>query len=234
MPSDGLVRRSVACPPDKRSLDVPGAARKVQRKEGGRFWQEIFNAATMLLPSIYVLSCSHAAASRARFPEGVWVTALATYAHCIASVIFHLECARRDRWDWDFDHFRSPFRVLDLTFIHASCVAYGFALSRGDTLFNVVCFLANLACVARLHWRLMRRLPGTPADSHRIVGNIAVYTMPMLMRGDLANYCCLMLCYGLSGVFWTLNERLCGWGHGLFHVMLLPCAHYVLQSATLA
>jgi len=160
--------------------------------------------------------------------------ACATYAHCLASVMYHIQCAYRSCCGGDFDHFMSPFRVLDVTLIHTCCFAYGFALSRGDLLFNGISFLANLVCVTLLQWRMLCSVPGTTADSLRVVGCIIVYTMPMFMRGDMMNYLGMMLAYCLGGCLFSLNERLNGWGVGLFHAMLLPCTHFILQSAAAA
>eukprot|EP00930_Biecheleria_cincta_P103069 TRINITY_DN9498_c0_g1_i2.p1 TRINITY_DN9498_c0_g1~~TRINITY_DN9498_c0_g1_i2.p1 ORF type:complete len:267 (-),score=19.96 TRINITY_DN9498_c0_g1_i2:149-949(-) len=179
------------------------------------FWQEVFSAGTMMVPSIYCHNVVAELAFVARKPLGLWVMTWATYTHCLASVAYHLRCAFGSRPD--FDHLRSPFRAADMAFIHVCCFCYGWAVSGGWLLFNTASLLANVACVASLVGRQATGVPTSKADSYRAIGCILIYTFAMVLRMDLANYAGTMLCYGIGGLFWTRNASLASWGHGSTH-----------------
>lgn len=190
--------------------------------------QEVFSAASMLAPSAYAAYYSSQVASQTDFPLGVWLVAFSTYCHCIASVAFHLQCAYKS--GTPFDHFKSPFRCADMVLIHACTCSYGLALAKGDLRFSILNCSVNLLCASKLLWNLLLRAPGTKRDSHRVVGCIAVYTSAMVWRKDWINYACLMVSYFVGGIFWTRNEIFGGWGHGIFHLCLVPCIHFVMCS----
>jgi len=197
------------------------------------FWPEIFSAVTMVAPSFLLLGLAPKLATAGNgFTLGIWVMTFATYSHCLVSVAFHLECALKA--GTKFNQFESIFRVADMCFIHVCCIAYGFALSGGAVAFNFFDALLNLACMASLAWRCSQGLPGRKADSLRVIGCIVVYTSAMAWRGDWVNYLGAITSYGGGAVFWKVNSRMGGWGHGLFHLMLAPCAYCVACSTASA
>jgi len=196
--------------------------------EGSQFWQEVFSAASMVLPSLYALCFANRFAEGAAFPSGVWALVYMTYAHCFASVAFHATLAIEEG---KVDPFQSPFRLVDLGAIHTACVVFGWAVSHGALLFTVASAVLNLGLVLRLFWRYLCGLPGNSTDTQLLGVCIVIYTAPMLLRGDVWNYVGAVLCMSVGFVFFYLDARLNGWGHGVFHVMLLPYFHFLLCSA---
>eukprot|EP00440_Ansanella_granifera_P076316 gb/GFBE01082820.1/.p1 GENE.gb/GFBE01082820.1/~~gb/GFBE01082820.1/.p1 ORF type:complete len:288 (+),score=24.46 gb/GFBE01082820.1/:1-864(+) len=221
---------------------LPDNSQEVSRKEEPRpkeqsFWkQEVFSALTMVLPSIYVAHAGPQLAASARVSSSIWLMAYATYCHCVASMGYHFQCAHHSGRSTNFDHFTSPFRIADMSLIHLCCFTYGWAISGGwDSgwwmLFNAISFTANLLCVTSLIGKHLCKVPGSKVDSYRAIGCILWYSSAMVWRADWANYGGLIFSYGVGGFFWTRNDRMGKWGHGLFHVALVPCTYFVLQSA---
>jgi len=206
--------------------------KKAETKRGSFVMQEVWSAASMLLPSIYIHHAGGAFAEVSQQPEKIWLMAFATYAHCLASAIYHLQCAYNS--GTDFNHFRSPTRTADISLIHVCCYTYGVALSGGSYILDVISLSANTVCVASLLWRCFVGKASTPQDSFRALGCVLIYSAAMPLRSDWQNYAGLMLSYAIGGFFWQKSAKFNGWGHGLFHVMLVPCTHFVLRSAAIA
>merc|ERR1712032_440142 len=129
-----------------------------------------------------------------------------------------------------FNHFTSPLRAADMSLIHLCCFVYGRAVARGALFFIVANAFVNLASAAWLIWRVLHGVPGTKRDSYRIIGCVLVYSLAMLWYGDWINYMGLLVSYAVGGFIWSINEALHGWGHGLFHVTLVPCLHCLMRS----
>jgi len=181
----------------------------------------------MAVPSIFVaaelLGLGYSAAS-----FRLWATSAATWAHCAASVAYHLDNAFRG--SLDHERLSSPFRTADFCFMHLCTFTYGWALAPRTLLFNLVALLINSSCVLALLWRLHLGQPGSKSDAHRVVGCIVYFTSAMLHRGDMTNYARIMLSYFVGGIFFVASPKLGGWGHGIFHLMLVPATYSVLRS----
>ncbi|CAJ1400140.1 unnamed protein product [Effrenium voratum] len=193
------------------------------------FWQEMFNAITMLVPSVYLAFHNQTEGVPSRIRLMTW----ATYAHCLFSCAYHCQCALYSGRK-DFNHFMSPLRTMDLSMIHVCLLAYTHAVSDDNAIFELLAMLLNLACVFWLIFRHLRGVPGSQADSLPAAGGILLYLSAMLARGDLANFTWVSLFYAVGGVCWKKSSALGHWGHGLFHLCLTPCAHFVLKSSALA
>ncbi|CAJ1416377.1 unnamed protein product [Effrenium voratum] len=190
---------------------------------------EMFNAITMLVPSVYLAFHNQTEGVPSRIRLMTW----ATYAHCLFSCAYHCQCALYSGRK-DFNHFMSPLRTMDLSMIHVCLLAYTHAVSDDNAIFELLAMLLNLACVFWLIFRHLRGVPGSQADSLPAAGGILLYLSAMLARGDLANFTWVSLFYAVGGVCWKKSSALGHWGHGLFHLCLTPCAHFVLKSSALA
>ncbi|CAE7233564.1 eef-2 [Symbiodinium natans] len=194
-------------------------------KKEGHFWQELFSAGSMIVPSLYLVFM----VDLTRLP--ILMMTVATCVHCLASASYHCQCAYYTT-DPNWDHLKSPLRTADMCFIHVCMFAYCCAVSPG-LWFPVASFATNSSCVLLLLYRRLHCIPGSKADSYRVIACILLYTSAMLWRGDIGNYAGVMASYGLGGYLWIRNEKLGHWGHGLFHLMLVPCTYCVVQSASM-
>ena len=194
----------------------------------GHFWQEVFSAGSMLGPSLVFLCCVD-------LTKGLsfQMMALSSVVHCLASACYHCQCAYHTT-DPSWNHLKSPFRTADMCLIHVCIVTYCFAVSPGLWYIPRLSFVMNAVCILLLLYQRLRRIPGSKADSYRVIACIMTYTSAMVLRGDLANYLGVMASYGLGGYLWIRNEKLHYWGHGLFHLMLVPCSYCVASSASLS
>jgi len=199
-----------------------------REKVPDRFWQEVFSAGTMVLPSVYAYCNCAGIAANASFPQGIWAVTFSTYGHCLASVAFHLQCAFCN--GPSFNQFESPFRTADMAFIHLCCFWYAFAISHGDLFIIAINAMVNAACVVRLVRRRLLGVPGARTDSLMVISCIFLYTAAVPLRGYWWDYTLLLLAYGLGGVMWASNAKMAGWGHGLFHICLTPAIHFLMNS----
>jgi len=193
------------------------------------FWQEMFSAVTMLPPSILALWWVLTLSPETQFPQCIWALAIATWAHCPVSMMYHITSALNA--GKSYDPFSSVFRLADVSAIHGCCVAFGWAVSHGDWFFTEAAIVLNLACVVRLQWDFLTGKRGSQQDLYRVCCCIFVYLFPMLWRGDFVNYLGAFASVGLGSCFQLVDDRLKGWGHGLFHLMLTPYFCFLLRSA---
>mmetsp|Transcript_43648 Transcript_43648/g.70746 ORF Transcript_43648/g.70746 Transcript_43648/m.70746 type:complete len:251 (-) Transcript_43648:143-895(-) len=197
------------------------------------FWQEVFSALSMMLPSLYALSFAPELAARgAAFPEGIWVLTYASCVHCPFSMAYHLTNAFRGGDDYEM--FRvTPFRTADLSAIHLCAIAFAWALSRGSVLFTALLALLNLHCVRLLVRDQLLGRKGSLMDACRVSYCVLAYTLPLLWRGDYRNYAGALLSFATACSLHSMGSmgiQLHGWNHGLFHVMLTPYLHFLLSS----
>ena len=193
----------------------------------GRFWQEIFSATSMLVPSIYLVFGVDFANH-----FSLWMMTVATVVHCLASASYHFQCAYHTT-DPSWDHLSSAFRTADMCLIHVCMFTYCIAVSPGLWYIPMLSLTMNSVCILLLLHKRLHAIPGSKMDSFRVIACIMLYTSAMLLRGDFANYAGVMASYGLGGYMWIRNEKLGHWGHGLFHLMLVPCTYCVVQSSGL-
>jgi len=187
--------------------------------------QEVFNAVSMCIPLVYLLAAGGSFAELSDFPAGIVAMKWATGIHCGASFCFHMESATTTR-----AHQLSFWRLADFVFMHVCCFSYGWAVSRGDTTFNAVSLLVNVYCAAQLTHKWWKQKAIGQVDSLKVVGCIMLYTTAMLWQHYFYEYCGTLFFYLIGGSLWVMDERLHGWGHGFFHLMLVPCTHFVLNS----
>lgn len=183
--------------------------------------QEISNAITMLIPTV----CLAAEAVRGAHPM-VLVILVGTTMHLPVSFTYHLSagCGRYlDRLDNDM-------RRLDQSMQHVAGTMFSFALS-GSVRYTLCVALFNLVGVVQLWGK------DTCNDGRRwvlVAICVALYTAPMLFRGDVANFLWAVAVMAIGGIFFApeLNRHLFrGWGHSVFHVVLWFFAEALVASA---
>eukprot|EP00438_Fugacium_kawagutii_P030847 Skav210408 [mRNA] locus=scaffold1416:328472:329050:- [translate_table: standard] len=180
----------------------------------------------MLVPSLYLAYKFQIPTVPLRLRLMTW----ATYMHCIASCAYHCQCALNST-NKDFNHLRSPLRTADLAMIHVCLLAYTHAVSGEFWIFDLVAVALNLGSAGLFVFRQLYFKPGSKADSLRAVGGIILYLGAMLWRRDYGNSFGVACCYAIGGVFYLANDALGKWGHGFFHLALVPCTHFVLKSS---
>ena len=191
------------------------------------FWQEIFSTVTMLVPSIYI---AYRFQQHDAIPTRLRLMAWATYLHCFASCMYHCHCAANANRH-DFNCLESPWRTADFTMIHLCLLSYTHAVSGDLWYFDLLALILNLISAGVFIQRQVASRPGSKADALRVMAGICIYLAAMLCRGDLSNCGGVACAYGVGAIFYHKNDALGRWGHGLFHLALVPCTHFVLKSS---
>jgi len=172
--------------------------------------QELCNALTMLLPSA-VVGFSYWLSPHA----GVAVILCGGLIHLPSSVAYHASaaCGRlQDKVDNDL-------RRMDQTYTHIVAALYAYALSG-----SAACAAWNALANAGFIWQVWRR--PTRNDGRRWVSvllSVALYTLPMLYRGDVENYAWAWVNLVVGGAAFQpcVNYGVFGgWGHSVFHFFL--------------
>lgn len=183
--------------------------------------QELFNALTMLLPSMAV-ACSYWLLPH----PNVAVILCGGLIHLPTAVVYHLSaaCGRlQDKIDNDL-------RRMDQTYTHMVAALYSYALS-GSTTYAAVNCLVNFVFV----WQLWRK--STHKDGRRWVSvllSVLLYTLPMLYRQDTENYTWALAYFVMGGATFVpyVNYNVFGgWGHSIFHLFLVLYGLALSKSA---
>ncbi|CAK9001617.1 Elongation factor 2 [Durusdinium trenchii] len=197
---------------------------------GRTFWPEVFSALTMLLPALHGYFRAPDIAASAAFPQGVWALAYAAIFHCPISMAYHLSNAVYDGAP-GYDVLCTPFRTADLIAIHLCCVAFGWAESHGHLEYTIFITIINIGCIVSLLHTLICERRGGRHENYLVAFCVFLYTLPVLVRSDYCNYAGIAGSWFLACVFQSLNPKMGGWGHGLFHVMLVPYFHFLMHGA---
>ncbi|CAJ1372535.1 unnamed protein product [Effrenium voratum] len=200
---------------------------------GRTFWPEVFSAFTMLLPALHGSNLAADLASGAAFPQGVWVLLYGAIFHCPVSMAYHLSNAVLEGTA-GHDVMLTPFRTADLTAIHLCCIAFGWAESYGDILYTLALTVLNLICIFALLHDLASGRRGGQHEVHRVAVAVFLYTLPVLLRGDCWNYLGIAVSWILAAAFQMISPKIGGWGHGLFHMMLVPYFHFLMHGVASA
>lgn len=182
--------------------------------------QEALNAITMVLPTAALLLLG-------RSNNYQRALLLGTAAHLPVSFAYHMGMALgmfHDRLD-------NRLRRWDQGMQHVLCVVFSWALSHGSVKFTMLNGLINTYFVAQIFRK---------NDGRRwipVAACTALYTLPMLWRGDAENYAKAMLSIAAGGLAFVpeINMRLFnGWGHScIFHVALSYFAQALWESLLL-
>ena len=182
--------------------------------------QEALNAITMVLPTAALLLLG-------RSNNYQRALLLGTAAHMPVSFAYHMGMALgmfHDRLD-------NRLRRWDQGMQHVLCVVFSWALSHGSVKFTMLNGLINTYFVAQIFRK---------NDGRRwipVAACTALYTLPMLWRGDAENYAKAMLSIAAGGLAFVpeINMRLFnGWGHScIFHVALSYFAQALWESLLL-
>ena len=180
--------------------------------------QEISNAISMILPiSVLLLNI---------WPDPhplVIVLLMGTSMHLPVSFTYHLSCAfnrYQDRLDNDM-------RRLDQSMQHIVGTLFSFALS-GSVLYAALNLFVNLRGICQL-WR-----KETSNDGKRwipVMYSVLLYTLPMLWRGDAINYSFAMISMMVGGISFVHTRLFSGWGHTIFHAVLMLHTQALVNSA---
>mmetsp|Transcript_39618 Transcript_39618/g.61822 ORF Transcript_39618/g.61822 Transcript_39618/m.61822 type:complete len:291 (-) Transcript_39618:2549-3421(-) len=183
--------------------------------------QEVANAITMLFP-VCVLGyyCWIK-------PHNLVATLLvAASMHLPASFTYHLSCAFR-RYEKRLDN---DMRRLDQSLQHIVGAFNSLALS-GSLIYFLLNSAFNMYGVVQL-WK-----PETSNDGKRwklVMVSVLLYTAPMLWRGDNLNYFLALTSIGFGGISFVPAYNTTyfgGWGHSLFHTVLIVFAYALQDSA---
>ena len=133
-----------------------------------------------------------------------------------------------------WDPVDNKFRRLDQTWIHISGSLMSYALSASiayfaaAALFNGVS-VANLWVKENTNAQLARR---------RRLTNVLICTIgqgaPLFPRGDVENGLGAITSFLAAAGLFVVNSKLEGWGHCLFHVLLIPYMAFLCRSAVAA
>lgn len=185
--------------------------------------QEQFNALTqVLVPASQTLwLLLHATAESGLAWPPAWAAVAvnsSTWIHCFAAVNYHLRCAYR----LDKHRLENHARRCDQAFIHFTSAVYAFALS-GSPAYGLATLAYNAPCIALL-WRPLSWGAATRA---RIGLAIMLYLAPM-ERGARA---VAAGAFAMAATPLLLDRRLAGWGHGIFHLGLVPYGLIIQQQS---
>ena len=187
--------------------------------------QEAANALSMMVPSA-VLFLRHM--EDCKDPQKyTWILLAFTLFHMPFGTAYHAgaalgvyEC-----------RLNNTMRKLDQTMQHMVACAFSFALSGSY-------YYMALNTVPNAYWTWKIWQHETSGDGKRWVSvghSIALYTLPMLWRGDLGNYLLAMGSIALGGFagFVPRSKAVFGaWGHTGFHMLLGIYADALARSVT--
>lgn len=183
--------------------------------------QELLNAVTMILPTAVL------AINVWQNPNRMVVILLVgSSMHLPVSFTYHLGAAFRrypDRIDNDM-------RRLDQSLQHVIGAMFAFALS-GSLPYLLLNTATNAVGIIDL-WDSRKSNDGKRWMPLTV--SVIGYTLPMLWRGDFPNYSLAtgsMLIGGLAFVPEFNKKLLFGWGHTVFHIMLVVYAQALADSA---
>ena len=119
----------------------------------------------------------------------------------------------------------NSMRRLDQTVQHVVAVPLAYALSHGSWQFALLNFFPNA------YWAWQIWMPRTKTKRWKWVGlSVALYTLPMLWRGDVGNYL-LALSSMSAGGFLAFVLR-CRWALTIFHLLLGAFAAALARSSS--
>ena len=183
--------------------------------------QEIGNAVSMILPTAVLAFNAWTSPHKL-----VIILCLGSSMHLPVSFTYHLSAA----FNRYADRLDNDMRRLDQSMQHVVGTIFSYALSGSLNYAMLNCFL-NLRGVSLL-WKSK-----TSNDGKRwvpVLFCVLMYTAPMLWRGDFQNYSIAVASMAIGGVSFVpeLNKKLfLGWGHTIFHVVLMIYAQALSDSA---
>jgi len=183
--------------------------------------QEMGNAFSMVLPTAILAFNAWTSPNRL-----VVVLLVGSSMHLPISFTYHM-CAAFNRYT---DRLDNDMRRLDQSMQHVVGTIFSFALS-GSVNYMLLNLLLNLRGLFLL-WS-----KETSNDGKRwvpVLFCVLMYTAPMLWRGDFRNYIVAVASMAVGGVSFVpeLNKRIfLGWGHTIFHVVLMVYAQALANSA---
>ena len=180
------------------------------------FWDmsfavEVCNAFSQIL---IPLSQYFVVASRAHPSTPALCVNAASWVHLIPSFSYHMHVA----FGKVQDRVYNPHRRLDQTFIHVTCIAYGWALSCSTRYAVLLLIPYHFVCIALL-WMEIERYRVL-----RIVLGILSHSCPLLVHGNANAFLLIWFFTAVGGAFFFMG----GWGHTMFHIAMAP-AGVVIQ-----
>jgi len=186
--------------------------------------QEVWNAITMLGPAALLAYYWFDPPTDAFWNKYTKACAFGIYVHLPFSLAYHLLLAGR----YLSDAVDNAARKLDQSFIHVTCIFVAYGLS-GSVLYTLGMMVLNARCIMQL-WA-----PGASEKLSERMNNIRVcatlYLLPMVYRGEYWDFCCAFFWLGLAGQCAASNHIFAGWGHSLFHALLVPYCSFAIHSA---
>ena len=128
------------------------------------------------------------------------------------------------------DRLDNNIRRLDQSMQHVISTMFSFALS-GSIKYAALNLIVNARGIVLL-WK-----KDTSNDGKRwvaIMYCVMLYTLPMLYRGDAINFFTAAISMFLGGILFVpeYNSRFCaGWGHTVFHAVLMINTQALINSA---
>ena len=173
--------------------------------------QEVFNAASMLLPSLVF---GHKAISL--WPDP-WLTCLLVggLMHLPASVSYHLLSAR----DGQKQH--TDLRKVDQTMIYLSGAVFAFALSRGSVIYTAINSCYDTYAVFGLWSGKQER------QWIHVAGSVFLWLTPMAGHWEHVAAGAAFFGSGVCTIPEVNRKYLGGWGHSVFHVGVACTAQWM-------
>jgi hypothetical protein len=193
--------------------------------------QEHLNAISMLFPLMalchdYFVNDGHPLPSSIQeiLGSAPLLVIASTALHCPFSVIYHF----RQGMKLDEDRINNRWRCLDQSAIHFVCSIYSYALS-GWKAYALVLLPLN-AYAAWCLWSGGQNSFGKPVQM-RLQPAIQLYLLPILLRGDMANYVKGLGFGFLCFLCFMTSKYIKGWGHVIFHIIATPYSKVLLEAS---
>ena len=183
--------------------------------------QEGCNALSMLLPCMFIGHSYWASPD-----PHVAVILCGGLIHLPAVIAYHMRAAL-GRLD---DVIDNDLRRLDQTYAHIVASVYSYALS-GSAEYAVFNGLVNAYFISQV-WRSSTSNDGKRWTS--LLMSVGLYTAPMIYRKDIENYTRAVASVVIGGALFVpcVNYKMLGgWGHCLFHVMMIMHGLALSESA---
>ncbi len=183
--------------------------------------QELSNALTMIYPSGVLIYKYYVMPHKL-----LGYLLLGNLLHLPFAFTYHLNVALNSQ----SNRIDNKIRRLDQTFIHISSIIYSYVLSKFNVQYMIINCVFNSISIYQI-W-----VPKYSNDGQRwkhVAYSIILYTMPILVRGDVKNFCLSLFYMILGGVSFHPKVNLPifrGWGHSIFHLTLGKFASTICNS----
>jgi len=176
--------------------------------------QEVANAVSMGVPTLYLLYCWHTGGYVLTWCSRLVI--IGSAVHSPLSMYYHMRVALSGAGLYPL---RCPIdntpRRLDQTGIHVLHCFAALALSGGCVAYTLAATLFNMSCI-RLQWQ-QEVVP--KRNQRNVFISSFLYLLPMVWRCDWTNLA-RYFTWAIPGVYCFVKYPLGGYSHAIFHVLL--------------